>query len=53
MIENKFESMDYFFSKGGIKNELLNVNSVEVNVDGVLSSRGAALKENYSDFPRI
>ena len=51
MIENKFESMDYFFSKGGIKNELLNVNSVEVNVDGVLSSRGAALKENYSDFP--
>ena len=52
MIENNFESMDYFFNKGGIKNELLNVNSVEVNVDGVLSSRGAALKENYSDFPK-
>ena len=52
MIENNFESMDYFFKKGGIKNELLNVNSVEVNIDGVLSSRGAALKENYSDLPK-
>jgi predicted amidohydrolase YtcJ len=51
MIENDFASMDYFFKKGGIKNELLNVNSVEINVDGFLSSRGAALKENYSDFP--
>ena len=51
MIENNFESMDYFFNNGGIKNELLNVNSVEVNIDGLLSSRGAALKENYSDFP--
>lgn len=51
MIENDFASMDYFFKKGGIKNELLNVNSVEVNLDGVLSSRGSALKENYSDFP--
>jgi predicted amidohydrolase YtcJ len=50
MIENDFASMDYFFKKGGIKNELLNVNSVEVNLDGVLSSRGSALKENYSDF---
>ncbi len=52
MIENDFESMNYFFKKGGIKNELLNVNSVEVNIDGDLSSRGAALKENYSDFPK-
>ena len=51
MIENKKESLDFFFDKGGIKNNYLNVNAVKVYVDGALGSRGAALKENYSDAP--
>ena len=44
MIENNFESLDYFFNIGGIKNELLNVNSVEVNVDGVFFMCRSALR---------
>uniref|UniRef100_UPI0025C4924E amidohydrolase n=1 Tax=Lacinutrix sp. TaxID=1937692 RepID=UPI0025C4924E len=49
MISNKEENLDYYLNKGKIKTERLNVQSVKVYADGALGSRGAALKESYSD----
>ena len=49
MISNKKENLDYYLSKGKIKTERLNVQSVKVYADGALGSRGAALKQPYSD----
>ena len=49
MISNKKENLDYYLKKGKIKTERLNVQSVKVYADGALGSRGAALKEPYSD----
>lgn len=49
MISNKTENLDYYLSKGKIKTERLNVQSVKVYADGALGSRGAALKQPYSD----
>lgn len=49
MISNKKENLDYYLNKGKIKTERLNVQSVKVYADGALGSRGAALKESYSD----
>ncbi|APY00921.1 amidohydrolase [Lacinutrix venerupis] len=49
MISNKKENLDYYLNKGKIKTERLNVQSVKVYADGALGSRGAALKEAYSD----
>ena len=49
MISNNKESLDYFLKRGVLKTDHLNVRSVKVYADGALGSRGAALKESYSD----
>ncbi|WP_340202157.1 amidohydrolase [Ascidiimonas sp. W6] len=51
MISNYPENLDYFLSKGTLKTDKLNVRSVKVYGDGALGSRGAALKEPYTDKP--
>ena len=50
MILNDSSSMKYFFKIGGIKNNLLNVNSVEVKLDGFLSEQTVSLKEDYNNL---
>jgi len=49
MISNYKENLDYYLTKGKIKTERLNVRSVKVYADGALGSRGATMKEPYSD----
>ena len=49
MLSNAKENLDYYLPKGKIKTDRLNVQSVKVYSDGALGSRGAALKETYSD----
>ncbi|NER18598.1 amidohydrolase [Spongiivirga citrea] len=49
MISNYPENLDHFLIKGKIKTDKLNVRSVKVYGDGALGSRGATLKEAYSD----
>ena len=49
MVSNKPENLDYFLPKGKIKTDKLNVQSIKVYADGALGSRGATLKEPYSD----
>lgn len=51
MVSNNKEDVDYFIYKGPIKTDQLNVRSIKVYGDGALGSRGAALKEHYSDMP--
>jgi len=50
MVSNTKENLDYYLPKGKIKTEKLNVQSVKVYADGALGSRGAALKQEYSDM---
>ena len=50
MISNTKENMDYFLEAGPIKTNKLNVRSFKVYADGALGSRGAALKNAYSDL---
>lgn len=49
MISNNQKNLDYYLNKGIIKTDRLNVRSVKVYSDGALGSRGAALKDEYSD----
>ncbi|WP_079721132.1 amidohydrolase [Salegentibacter holothuriorum] len=49
MISNTPENLDHYLDKDPIKTERLNVRSVKFYGDGALGSRGAALKEEYSD----
>jgi len=49
MISNKAENLDHYLTTGKVKTDYLNVRSVKVYGDGALGSRGAALKEPYSD----
>jgi predicted amidohydrolase YtcJ len=49
MISNNKENLDYYLNKGIVKTDRLNVRSVKVYSDGALGSRGAALKDEYSD----
>ena len=49
MVANEKKSLEYFFKKGPMRNDRLNVNSIKVYADGALGSRGAALKKSYSD----
>ncbi|NDV43570.1 amidohydrolase [Flagellimonas sediminis] len=51
MVSNYPENLDYFLDKGIVKTDRLDVRSVKVYGDGALGSRGAALKEPYSDKP--
>lgn len=49
MINNTSGDLDYFLNRGVIKTDRLHVQSVKAYADGALGSRGAALKEPYSD----
>lgn len=49
MISNTPENLDYYLNKGIVKTNHLNVRSVKFYADGALGSRGAAMKESYSD----
>jgi predicted amidohydrolase YtcJ len=49
MISNTPENLDFYLDKDPLKTERLNVRSVKFYGDGALGSRGAALKEPYSD----
>lgn len=51
MVSSSPDNLDYFLNKGIIKTDNLNVRSVKVYGDGALGSRGAALREPYSDQP--
>lgn len=50
MISNSQENVDYFLKEGPYKTDKLNVRSFKVYADGALGSRGAALKDSYSDL---
>ena len=49
MISNLESDVNYFLENGPIKTNSLNVRSVKVYGDGALGSRGATLKQPYSD----
>ena len=49
MVSNRPEYVEEYLNKGTYKTEKLNVSSFKVYADGALGSRGAALKEPYSD----
>lgn len=49
MIANTPENLDFYLGKEPYKTERLNVRSVKFYADGALGSRGAALKQPYSD----
>lgn len=49
MISNTPANLDYYLDREPLKTEKLNVRSVKFYADGALGSRGAALKEPYSD----
>ncbi len=51
MVSNSPKNRDYYLNKGIYKTERLNVRSFKVYSDGALGSRGAALREPYSDMP--
>lgn len=49
MVSNSPKDVNHFLDKGILKTDRLNVRSIKVYADGALGSRGAALKEEYSD----
>ena len=49
MVSVSDENIDYYTNKGIIKTDRLNVRSFKVYADGALGSRGAAMKQSYSD----
>jgi predicted amidohydrolase YtcJ len=49
MVSNSPKNLDHYLSNGIVKTDRLNVRSVKVYADGALGSRGAALREPYSD----
>jgi predicted amidohydrolase YtcJ len=51
MVSASKKNLDYYLDKGIIKTEKLNVRSFKFYADGALGSRGAMLREPYSDKP--
>jgi predicted amidohydrolase YtcJ len=49
MVSNNPANLDHYLNKGIIKTDRLHIRSVKVYADGALGSRGATLKEDYSD----
>lgn len=49
MISDTPENLDYYLNKGIYKTDRLNVRSFKIYTDGALGSRGAAMREPYSD----
>ncbi|SRX74806.1 amidohydrolase [Aequorivita antarctica] len=51
MVSNSPENRDYYLNNGTYKTDRLNVRSFKVYADGALGSRGATMREAYSDMP--
>lgn len=51
MVSFNEKNVDYYLNKGIIKTDRLNVRSFKFYADGALGSRGAMLREPYSDKP--
>ncbi len=51
MVSYSEDNVDYYLNKGIIKTDRLNVRSFKFYADGALGSRGAMLREPYSDKP--
>lgn len=51
MISDTKKSRDYYFKKGPILTDRLTVRAIKLYADGALGSRGALLKQPYSDQP--
>lgn len=49
MLSDDPATLKYYFKRGPVKNERMKVNAIKVYADGALGSRGACLKEEYSD----
>ena len=49
MVSATQKNLDYYINKGIIKTDRLHVRSFKVYGDGALGSRGAAMRESYSD----
>ena len=49
MVSVSDENVDYYTNKGITKTDRLNVRSFKVYADGALGSRGAVMKQSYSD----
>ncbi len=49
MVSSTPENVGYYLARPPVKTERLNVRSIKVYGDGALGSRGAALKEPYTD----
>ncbi|MDP2688333.1 MAG: amidohydrolase [Aequorivita sp.] len=50
MVSNSPENLDYYLQNGTYKTDRLNVRSFKIYADGALGSRGAAMREPYSDM---
>src|SRR5690606_22097053 len=50
MVSNSPENLDYYLNNGIYKTDRLNVRSFKIYADGALGSRGAAMREEYSDL---
>jgi hypothetical protein len=51
MISDNDNSKKYYFKKGPIQTERLTVRAIKMYADGALGSRGALLKQPYTDKP--
>lgn len=51
MVSYSEDNVDYYLNKGIIKTDRLHVRSFKFYADGALGSRGAMLREPYSDKP--
>jgi len=51
MVSASKDNVDYYINKGIIKTDRLNVRSFKFYADGALGSRGAMMREPYSDKP--
>lgn len=51
MISDTKANLDYFFERGPYKTDRMNIRAVKTYGDGALGSRGACLKQPYSDKP--
>ena len=51
MVSASKKNIDYYTKKGIIKTDRMNIRSFKVYADGALGSRGAAMKQAYSDQP--
>jgi len=51
MVSASKKNLDYYLDKGIVKTNKLNVRSFKFYADGALGSRGAMMREPYSDTP--